>query len=376
MSELASQDILLLDYLMDANCTSTGWQSLLDKFLDHFNLRHINLYMVDSKFNVLFQEWSGAQPTVQAIKHYMDDIFPHDKVHQTMLMSPECHWVTGNFEPYQTMLNEMPGFHDWAKDYNFPYTTGCVLYRSPQGQVQVTFQRGFEHGPFTLEEEERFTQMSRYLSKAIELRIRIADQDKNDLRLKSILNKMRLPVSAVNEFGDIVAHNDSMIGFLQSQSLLKIDDNQLKLIHDDANQMLKHAIVKSVANSKNLESSFDSDSSMIKVSGEEVEFIVGACELSEGADDDSFSGALLYVVSPEFCKSIKADQLKSLFGLTEAEAQVCSAFANNMTLKEIAVQEGKSVNTVREQLQNCYAKTNTKSQLELINLLASLPVEG
>jgi DNA-binding CsgD family transcriptional regulator len=82
----------------------------------------------------------------------------------------------------------------------------------------------------------------------------------------------------------------------------------------------------------------------------------------------------MYVVSPEFLTPVNKDQLKSLFALTEAESHVCSLFAQNKPLKEIAVLEGKSVNTVREQLQNSYVKTNTKNQLELINLLASLPV--
>lgn len=376
MSELSTQDYPLLDYLMDANRIPEGWQSLLDKFLEHFNLRHINLYMIDSKFNVLFQEWGGVQPSVAALKEYIEEIFPHDKVHQTMLVSPECKWITGNFEPYQSMLNAMPKFHEWTGTHNFPYTTGCVLYRGQQGQVQVTFQRGKEHGPFTIEEENRFTSMSKYLAKAVELRVKIADQDKNDLRLKSVLNKLRLPVTAVNEFGDIVAHNDAMLGFLQSQDVLKIEGAQLVLSQDADNQKLKHAIVKSVANAKALESPFDADSSMISVKKGNEGFVVGACELSEKTEgEEQFSGALLYVVSPDLLQPIKPSQLRNLFGLTEAEALVCSLFAQNMTLKQIAAQESKSVNTVREQLQNCYVKTNTNTQLELMNLLSGLPAE-
>jgi DNA-binding CsgD family transcriptional regulator len=377
MSDLSSQDLPLIEYLMGANINQDGWQSLLAKFLEHFNLRHINLYMLDSKFNLLFQEWSGVQPTVKALKAYMDDIFPTDKVHQTMLMSPECKWVTGNFEPYQSMLNATPYFHEWTKQHNFPYTTGCVLYRGQQGQVMVTFQRGEEHGPFTVEEEGRFTQVSKYLSKAVELRVKISGQDKNDLRLKSVLNKLRLPVTAVNEFGDIVAHNDAMLGFLQSQDALIIEGSHLALFNDGDNKKLKHAIVKSVAQSKDFESSVDSDSSIITVNKGGNSFVIGTCELSDKtAGTDQFSGALLYVVSPDLLKPTSAEQLQRIFLFTNAESVVCSLFAQNMSLKEIAAQENKSVNTVREQLQNCYVKTHTKNQLELVNLLSGLPSEG
>jgi len=377
MSQLSTEDLPLLDFIMDANQTADGWQTLLDKFLGHFNLRHINLYMLDSKFNVLFQEWSGEQPTIKALKDYMENIFPDDKVHQTMIMSPECRWVTGNFEPYQSMLNAMPDFHRWTKEHNFPYTTGCVLHRGQSGQVQITFQRGEEHGPFTIEEEDRFTKMSQYLAKAVDLRIKLTGQDKNDLRLKSVLNKFRLPVSAVNEFGAIIAHNNSMLGFLQSQDILKVEDNKLFLNDSERNRQLNHSITKSIANSKDIESMFDADASMVEINNGDDSFVVGACELSQKEDDgENFSGALLYVVSPDLLQAIPESQLKGLFGLTDSEAKVCSLFAQNMSLKEIAAKENKSINTAREQLQNCYGKTNTRNQLELINLLASLPVEA
>lgn len=375
MADIAVQDVSLLDYLMDANCSPSGWQNLLDKFLEHFNLRHVNFYMMDSKFNVLFQEWSGIQPSIEAIDEYLTKYLPIDKVHHIMLMSPECKWITGNFEPYQTMLKESPAFEGWARRHNFPYTTGCVLYRSEQGQVQLMFQRGEEHGPFTQEEENRFTDISILVSKAVELRLKLSSQSKNDVRLKSVLNKFRLPVSAVNEFGEVVAHNSAMLSFLQSQSDLVLENDQIKLMDDKSNSSVKHLITQRVSSAKGIVSPFDDHSEIIKISGKSSNFFVGACELHETSkDDEQFSGALLYVVAPDLLSPVDKNQLKTVFSLTEAEAQVCSLFAQNKPLKEIAALENKSVNTVREQLQNSYAKTNTKNQLELINLLSSLPV--
>lgn len=376
MTDLSTQDYPLLDYLMDANRAAEGWQSLLDKFLEHFNLRHINLYMVDSKSNVLFQERSGVQPSISALKDYLENIIHQDKIHQTILVSPECTWVTGNLEPYQSMLNAMPLYKKWTVDYNLPYTTGCVLYRGHQGQCQVTFQRGIEHGPFTQEEEKRFTKVSTYLAKAVQLRVKITDQGKNNLRLKSVLNKFRLPVTAVNEFGDIIAHNDAMATFLQTQSTLRIENSQLVLSNSESDRLLKHSMMKSIAKYKTFESMFDAQSRVVNVSIDGRKFAVGSCELTErSTEGDHFSGALLYVVSPELQQAIKPSQLKVLFGFTVAEALVCSLFAQNMTLKEIAALESKSVNTVREQLQNCYLKTNTGNQLELMSLLSVLPAE-
>ncbi|TNC84337.1 MAG: hypothetical protein CSH37_11275 [Thalassolituus sp.] len=377
MTEIAAQDVSLLDYFLDANCHPAGWQDLLDKLLEHFTLRHVNFYMLDSKFNLLFQEWSGIQPSVEAIDEYLTKYLPTDKVHQTMLMSPERKWITGNFEPYRSMLLETPGYEGWAVRHNMPYTTGCVLHRSKQGQVQLLFQRGEEHGPFTQDEEDRFTAMSGLMAKAVALRLKLASQPQNDLRLKSVLNKLRLPVSAVNEFGEVVAHNNAMLKFLQGQSELVIDNHQIKFSDDKSNSSIKHLITQKVSRGKGIASPFDSHPETVKISGKSSNFFVGVCELYEiSEDDENFSGALMYVVSPDILAPVNKDQLKNIFSLTESEAYVCSLFVQNKSLKDIALIKKKSVNTVREQLQNSYVKTNTKNQLELMNLLASLPVTG
>jgi DNA-binding CsgD family transcriptional regulator len=47
----------------------------------------------------------------------------------------------------------------------------------------------------------------------------------------------------------------------------------------------------------------------------------------------------------------------------------------NISIKKIAELENKSINTVREQIQNCYTKTDVRNQLELINLIGCMPLE-
>ena len=73
MSELCTQDYKLLNYIMDANQSQEGWQSLLNNFLEHFELSKINLFMLDSEFNILFQEWSGMPLTVSEIEGYVNN---------------------------------------------------------------------------------------------------------------------------------------------------------------------------------------------------------------------------------------------------------------------------------------------------------------
>ncbi len=54
--------------------------------------------------------------------------------------------------------------------------------------------------------------------------------------------------------------------------------------------------------------------------------------------------------------------LQSLFGLTPAEAALADRLANDLSLEEAAKQLGRSMGTVRVQLQPIFEKTDTNRQ--------------
>ncbi|MDQ2091564.1 LuxR C-terminal-related transcriptional regulator [Marimonas arenosa] len=67
--------------------------------------------------------------------------------------------------------------------------------------------------------------------------------------------------------------------------------------------------------------------------------------------------------------------LKSVFNLTDAEAQVLRALSECHSIKDIADQRGRSVDTVRAQIKSILGKTETRSQAELVRLtLATMDI--
>jgi pimeloyl-ACP methyl ester carboxylesterase/DNA-binding CsgD family transcriptional regulator len=63
--------------------------------------------------------------------------------------------------------------------------------------------------------------------------------------------------------------------------------------------------------------------------------------------------------------------LRGAFDLTQAEAEVMKALAEGQGLSDIATRRGRSVETVRAQLKSIMAKTETRSQSELVRLTLS-----
>jgi DNA-binding CsgD family transcriptional regulator len=93
-----------------------------------------------------------------------------------------------------------------------------------------------------------------------------------------------------------------------------------------------------------------------------------------------FGGAevpvLLVVTDP--CARVEppAAILARVYGLTAAEARVALLLGRGLVPKEIAAELGTTWNTVRFQLRQVYAKTQTTGQSALVRLLMLLGVVG
>ena len=65
--------------------------------------------------------------------------------------------------------------------------------------------------------------------------------------------------------------------------------------------------------------------------------------------------------------------LRSLYGLTEAEADIANGLLMGFSLQEVARVRGVATGTVRAQMKTILAKTGTARQSDLVRLLMSLP---
>lgn len=94
--------------------------------------------------------------------------------------------------------------------------------------------------------------------------------------------------------------------------------------------------------------------------------------------DDAAPGRAVVVARLLRAQGRTEVQLRTLFGLTRAEAQVGAALARGGCLAEIAAALGISVTTARTHVARIFLKTGTRQQSQLVALVAAvqLPVAG
>jgi DNA-binding CsgD family transcriptional regulator/PAS domain-containing protein len=81
------------------------------------------------------------------------------------------------------------------------------------------------------------------------------------------------------------------------------------------------------------------------------------------------TAALVLITDPEDCPEPPVERIARLHGLTPAEARVAAALAGGRSLREYADGAGLSIHTVRTTLKRVFAKTETRSQADLVRLL-------
>lgn len=95
----------------------------------------------------------------------------------------------------------------------------------------------------------------------------------------------------------------------------------------------------------------------------------GGMQLAIQALPASEEGCKLILVSisrPDVSGQIPASAIKTLFGLTEAEARLTSALVAGITVEQYAQQKGGAVGTVRYQLNQVLFKTGAHRQADLV----------
>jgi len=82
--------------------------------------------------------------------------------------------------------------------------------------------------------------------------------------------------------------------------------------------------------------------------------------------------ATLFIGDPDLLRAASGNLLRSLYGLTRAEAELARLLGDGLNLSEAARARGVAENTVRSQLKQVFAKTHTRRQAEVVRLVLSL----
>lgn len=203
---------------------------------------------------------------------------------------------------------------------------------------------------------------------AAALRARHPDSDTGkeaSLAARTALDRLPFAVLALDSQKHVIFMNRSGALLVQARRGLSVDaGGQCRALRPEVTRVLHDAIDKVLAGT-------DTAALTLPLASEDNAL---SLLVSAGTVEDGDAKVLLFVQDRNQAAIPPADHLRSLFGLTNAEAELARALVQGRDLAEAAQDCGLTINSARTYLKSVFSKTGTNRQANLVRLLLSVPV--
>lgn len=260
-------------------------------------------------------------------------------------------------------------FQDFVLPARMRYSIGLCLHRGANITYQVGFTRQLGAPAFGAGEETLLATLSPHLVQSIHIAER--------LRLACLETTASAAALATQGIGALVVGASGTIGFangvaeamLHSEEVLRQRDGRAALVDVGDQSAFSAALAKCVqcrTAQSVLAGAGMQSCALVLLPLEQDLTPFGPCRAA--------MNSVLCLVAPHAGRRrATLRQLMALFRLTPAEARLARALAASESLQNYAVENHLKLPTVKSQLQRIFEKTRTQRQVELVQLIRSIP---
>lgn len=263
--------------------------------------------------------------------------------------------------------------NDFLLKYEIPRHCFALFGKNGVALSNLSLMRSSREQPFT----EPELRVLRFLAPHVQQAIRL-DERFTRLRLESeaksaALDRLGLGVVFLDAKGKILGINEPGMAILAKADGLSNCQGRLKASWPAEDGTLQAAIFRS--GQTGAARGADTGGALLisrHQPAKPLQVVVGpAC--ASMAHLSSCPAVVVFIHDLSARIRPRSEVLKTLYGLTPAEARVACLFLDGKSTKEIADILGTSKNTLKTQLQSIFGKTGVRRQSELLRMLMYLP---
>ncbi len=257
-----------------------------------------------------------------------------------------------------------PLYVDFFYPEGYGWSVGCALALPEGDTVTISLERARGNGPVPTEVVETLDGLLPHIARSLVLAGRLSFARLKDSL--ATLERMGFPAAAVDRTMRVVAANDAFsrtpsdFVFRGLGRLAHGDERIRRLISEAVEQVADGASLRSIP----LPATLASARTLAHV----IPVRRDARDLFARAD------ALIVIGRVPAARELDRALVRVLFDMTPAEADVACAIARGLSIREIAAQSGKGVETVRSQVKAALARAGCRSQIDLVRVLNGLPM--
>ncbi len=263
-------------------------------------------------------------------------------------------------------------YNEFLKQYDISKLVG-ITYMPRAGVVDgVSLFRGHGEDVFGREEICVLETILPHLRTAFETRRKLLSLESRVTDLEAALDSLSSAMILVDVSGKVVFLNKQARGIVSLGEGLRLHRGRLTIDNAQQNAILNGLIARAVATSLGVSAVAGGAMPVPRSSKRPLHLLVSPIA-SDSSSLPARAAAAIFIDDPETQPLVPADVLRTLFGLTPAEARLALTILDGNSVSEAAELNGVTRETVKSQMKAVLAKTRTRRQGELIRMLSRLP---
>lgn len=270
------------------------------------------------------------------------------------------------------VLERSEWYNDFLRNENGYYGAGIRVPLRELAPVNIATMRRKDCGPYEDSEGTVFLALLPHFQRALTLHFQFRLRRSG---LDAVLNHLPYGLVLLDSRGRCFAVNRAAKEILDKNDGLILDKGHLHAKSPGESARLR-ALIGQAVQRGNARLIAGTGATLISRRQPEPLRVVVAPHISAMGNIAQAVAAHVEIHDPCSPPASRAETLRSLYGLTKAEAKLADLLAQGCNLTEAADRNSVTRETVRSQLKSIFQKTGARRQAELVRLLATIPTSA
>lgn len=204
-----------------------------------------------------------------------------------------------------------------------------------------------------------------HFKRAFEIYENLSDLHRNRKELDEVIDRLRIGVILTDVASRPVLMNRSARMMIEIGDSIGLEQGRICATAEPDDDLLQSALEQATNHNRWRAVRIGEDSA----SKHGLHVLVNPLTAASPGSQLRDAVAALFLSGPETFSGLSLRYLRRMYGLTEAEVELVARLVGGASLEEAARDRGVALNTARSHLKQAFAKTDTHSQSDLVQLV-------
>lgn len=360
----------IIDDLYAGAMETPRWERAILRIADELGSHCAGLFALDLTTGRVLRDEGYRVPHI-AIEEYREWAARDPRRELMMPVSPLQPMGEAHLMPL-SQWRRTPIFNEFLKRYDCTYFLCTHLHKSDGNSVALSFQGTLDRGPFTDADRARLQPYVGHLARALEIRDRLEQHAVRADTLAESMNRATFGLMVLDDSGRVLEANPVVEQLMRRDASLSVDRSGRLQLRGRAHAELRHWLQHGRSSSGRPEATITVPRHLQAPLSLMLTPVSAATPLWIG----SGPRWILFVFDPDAGALPSVEMLSKALQVSDREAEVALLLAQGLDPREVAERLGISLHTVRDHLKSVFAKTGTRSQVNLVRRILRMPTDA